>query len=52
MKKSDVKWVVIGTVAAGLVAFSAGMAYALNKLKKINAEDLSPEDGEDAESEA
>ena len=49
MKKSNAVWIVAGAVGACLAAFSAGMSYALNQLKKIQTEDLAP-DGEDADS--
>ena len=44
MKKTNAVWIAAGTIAACLVAFSAGMSYALNQLKKIQAEDLAPTD--------
>ena len=49
MKKSTALWIAAGTVAACLAAFSAGMSYALNQLKKIQAEDLAPEDEDESE---
>ena len=49
MKKSNALWIATGTLAACLAAFSAGMSYALNQLKKIQTEDLAP-DGEDTDS--
>ena len=42
MKKSNALWIAAGAAAACLAAFSAGMSYALNQLKKIQAEDLAP----------
>ena len=42
MKKTTVKWIAAGTLVACLASFSAGMVYALNRLKKIDAEDLAP----------
>ena len=39
MKKSSIKWIALGALATGLVAFSAGMIYAQNKLKKIQTDD-------------
>lgn len=44
MKKSTAAWIAVGAVASCLVAFSAGMSYALNQLKKIQTEDLAPTD--------
>ena len=46
MKKSNALWIAAGATAACLAAFSAGMSYALNQLKKIQADDLAPTDEE------
>lgn len=51
MKKSNFKWIALGTIVTGMLAFSAGMTYALNKIKKIQTEDELPEEGDDAEEE-
>lgn len=44
MKKTNALLIVAGTLALGVAAFSAGVTYALEQLKKIRAEDLAPAD--------
>ena len=44
MKKTNALLIVAGALAVGVAAFSAGVTYAVEQLKKIQAEDLAPTD--------
>ena len=46
MKKQNALWIAVGALAVGVAAFSAGVTYALEQLKKIQADDLAPTDEE------
>ena len=39
MKKSTINWIALGTLTTGLLAFSAGMIYAMHKMKQIQTDD-------------